>query len=202
MMHRPVGLTLRKLCGELVCPKYHLCQIHDLQCYPCQSYCNETSNNFDANICEQQCQDYIHDYIQHYVKASEIQGSLQDLEILKLMIICITVLMILALVLMSITAVFMWNQKKNMWNIENNSKDSYLKKNMFSLKLNNNAVGMMSETMDKPLTESMMIAAPKMPCSSPNKLPCEDVTLETQENTSYDNLAMWKVSPEICSSNL
>ncbi|KAF0761673.1 protein grindelwald-like [Aphis craccivora] len=182
-MHRPVGLMLRKLCGEIVCPKYHLCQFHDLQCYPCQSYCNETSNNFDANLCEQQC-----------------QGTLQDLEILKLMIICITVLMIIALVLMSITAVFMWNQKKNMWNIENNSKDSYLMKNMFSLK--NNAVSMMSETMDKPLTESMMIAAPKMLRSSANKLPCEDVTLEIQENTGYDNLAMWKVSPEICSSNL
>lgn len=43
--------------------------------------------------------------------------------------------MIIALVLMSITAVFMWNQKKNMWNIENNNKDWYLKKNKFSLKV-------------------------------------------------------------------
>jgi len=56
MWHRSVGLTVRKICGELKCPEYYMCQSHDLQCYPCHSYCNQTSHNFDAHICEQQCQ--------------------------------------------------------------------------------------------------------------------------------------------------
>lgn len=56
IMHRSVGLTMKKMCGELECPEYYLCEIHDLQCYPCHSYCNQTSNNFDVNRCEQQCQ--------------------------------------------------------------------------------------------------------------------------------------------------
>ncbi|KAF0766290.1 Uncharacterized protein FWK35_00009107 [Aphis craccivora] len=50
------GLSLRKPCGEKECPEYHMCQPHDLQCYPCHSYCNETSHNFDVKICQEQCQ--------------------------------------------------------------------------------------------------------------------------------------------------
>lgn len=50
------GLSLKKVCGEKVCAEYHVCSDHDSLCYPCISYCNETSHNFDAKICEKQCQ--------------------------------------------------------------------------------------------------------------------------------------------------
>uniref|UniRef100_A0A2S2NS13 Uncharacterized protein n=1 Tax=Schizaphis graminum TaxID=13262 RepID=A0A2S2NS13_SCHGA len=207
-MHRSAGLTMRKLCGELECPKYHMCQIHDLQCYPCRSYCNETSNNFDANICEQQCQDYIHDYIQRYVKSDEIQDSLQDLEFLKFWMTCLTVLIVIAFISIFIIWIILWNRKKETLYIKNGRIDSDFKNKIVSLKFKDNAVSIMSETMDNPLTETTMIETrsrvsssfnpqASITNSSPNKLPCEDFTLETQDFISYNNLGMWKSPPAI-----
>ncbi|XP_026821684.1 protein grindelwald-like [Rhopalosiphum maidis] len=202
-MHRSAGLTMRKLCGELECPKYHLCQLHDLQCYPCPSYCNETSNNFDANICEQRCQDYIHDYIQRYVKADEIQDSLQDLEFLKFWMTCLTVLIVIAFILIFIAWMILWNRKRETLNVENGRKKSGFKNKMVSLKFKDNAVSIISETMDNPLTETTMRSTVSSSFnsqasttnSSPNKLPCEDFTLEAQDFIGYDNSGMWKMSP-------
>ncbi|XP_060846096.1 LOW QUALITY PROTEIN: uncharacterized protein LOC132925745 [Rhopalosiphum padi] len=200
-MHRSAGLTMRKLCGEIVCPKYHLCQNHDLQCYPCGSYCNETSNNFDANICEQQCQDYIHDYIQRYVKADEIQDSLQDLKFLKFWMTCLTVLLVIAFISFFLAWMILWKRKRETLNIENGRKDSGFKNKIVSLKFKDNAVSIMSETMDNPLTESTVSSSfnPQASTtnSSLNKMPCEDFTLETQDFISYVNLGMWKMPPAI-----
>eukprot|EP00102_Acyrthosiphon_pisum_P025333 XP_016662543.1 PREDICTED: uncharacterized protein LOC100573927 [Acyrthosiphon pisum] len=123
---------MRKMCGELECPEYYMCQSHDLQCYPCRSYCNQTSDNFDAHICERQCQDYIHDYIKHYVKAGEIQGSdsLQEKDILKFMMVCVVVLIVISLVLISIMTSLICNRKKFSWTIENEGEISNLKTKM------------------------------------------------------------------------
>ncbi|XP_026821785.1 protein grindelwald-like [Rhopalosiphum maidis] len=147
-MHQSGGLTITKLCGELECPKYHLCQVHDLQCYPCPSYCNKTSHNFDVNICERQCQDYIHDFIQHYVRADEIQDSLQELEFLKFWMLCLTILTVIALISMFFASMFLWTRKRKTLNIENGRKETRLKNNMFSVKFKDNAVSILSETID------------------------------------------------------
>ncbi|XP_060881974.1 protein grindelwald [Metopolophium dirhodum] len=198
MWHQSMGLTMRKICGELECPEYYMCQSHDLQCYPCHSYCNQSSHNFDAHICERQCQDYIHDYIKHYVKAEEIQDSLQEKEILQFLLICVMVLIIITLVLISIMTVLICNRKRLVWTIENEGEISSLTNKTDFSKLKDNEVSLENETVDNPMT---MMAVPTryMTPSSSNKFPCEDITLETQDFTGYDNLGMWKVSPELCS---
>ncbi|KAL5236764.1 hypothetical protein ACI65C_004174 [Semiaphis heraclei] len=192
-MHQPVGLTMRKVCGELECPEYYLCEIHDLQCYPCHSYCNQTSNNFDVNRCEQQCQDYIHDYIKHFVKASDIPNLLQE-ELLAFMKMSIGLVIVIALAFLCILAVLIWNRKRLMWNIENEGKNTYLKNELAVSNIRDNKMSMVSETVEMP---AMIMAAQtnRMTAMSLNKLPCEDVTLETHNFTGYDNLGMWKVSP-------
>ncbi|XP_015372586.1 PREDICTED: protein grindelwald-like [Diuraphis noxia] len=192
-MHQSVGLTMRKMCGELECPEYHLCEIHDLQCYPCHSYCNQTSHNFDPNRCEQQCQDYIHDFIKHYIKASDIQGLFQE-ELMTFMMVSTVFVIAIALALLSILAVLIWNRKRLVRKIENEGKNTNLKNKLTVSKTRDNAVSTVSETMDKP---AMIMAARTSltTATSSNKLPCEDVTLETQNLTGYDNLGMWNVSP-------
>uniref|UniRef100_A0A2S2N773 Uncharacterized protein n=1 Tax=Schizaphis graminum TaxID=13262 RepID=A0A2S2N773_SCHGA len=129
------GLSLRKPCGEKECPEYHMCQAHDLQCYPCHSYCNETSHNFDVKICQQQCQDYIHDYVKHYVKDSNIQDVLQELESLKSLIIWLTLLVVVAIALMSIMLAFVWKRERKIPKLKNGGKDSYFKKKLAFLKV-------------------------------------------------------------------
>ncbi|KAL4127248.1 hypothetical protein QTP88_011428 [Uroleucon formosanum] len=198
MWHRSVGLTMRKMCGELECPEYYMCQSHDLQCYPCHSYCNQKSHNFDVNICERHCQDYIHDYIKHYVKAGEIQDSFQEQEILKFMMICVVVLIIITVILIAIMTVIICNRKRFVWTTENGENEenvSYLKEKMAISK--DNAVSTVNETVDK----QTMMQSNHMTASSSNKFPCEDITLETQDFTGYDNPLMRKVSPdpEFCS---
>ncbi|XP_022175658.1 uncharacterized protein LOC111037410 [Myzus persicae] len=188
-MHRWMGLTMSKMCGELECPEYYLCEIHDFQCYPCHSYCNKTSQNFDANRCEQQCQDYIHDYIKHYVKADEIQDTIQGEETLRSMMISILVLhIVVLLVIITILIALKWHRKRLMKNTDIRGKVSYSRNKMAVLKLEDNAVSTVSETVDQPATIIELETA-----SSSNKLPCEDITLETQNFNGYDNLGMWKV---------
>ncbi|XP_015363414.1 PREDICTED: protein grindelwald-like [Diuraphis noxia] len=213
------GLSLRKPCGEKECPEYHMCQPHDLQCYPCHSYCNETSHNFDVKICQQQCQDYIHDYVKHYVKDSNIQDVLQELETLKSLIIWLTLLVIVAVVLMSVMLAFVWKRERKIPKLKNGGKDSYFKKKLAFLKFRNNTVNTVSETPWTVAAATNMMAAQTTDASktssassssvnrtsrttvsststsSTDKLPCEDATLVTQEFTGYDNLGLCKVSP-------
>ncbi|XP_025202959.1 uncharacterized protein LOC112600041 [Melanaphis sacchari] len=200
------GLMLRKPCGELECSQYQFCQHHDLQCYPCETYCEKTLHNFDINICEQQCQDYIHDYIFHYVKDSEIKSALQGMEILKSMIIYTMLVMIILIVTTCFSWALLWSYKKKIRSIENGDIDPYSKKKTYSIKFKDNEVSIISETTDTPLTDTTIAAQTTTsssfnhqtchtPASLPNKLPCEDFTLETKDFTGYDNLGMWKVSP-------
>ncbi|KAL4141730.1 hypothetical protein QTP88_004313 [Uroleucon formosanum] len=157
------GLSLRKPCGEKECPEYHMCQAHDLQCYPCHSYCNETSHNFDVKICQQQCQDYIHDYVKHYVKDSNIQDVLQELETLKTLIIWLTLLVVVAIVLMSFMLAFVWKRERKIPKLKNGGKDSYFKKKLAFLKFRNNTVNTVSETVDnKPWTVAAAAATTTM----------------------------------------
>lgn len=50
------NIKTMKVCGELMCSAYELCMPHDLQCYPCDSYCDDKSRNFDKFYCQRQCQ--------------------------------------------------------------------------------------------------------------------------------------------------
>ncbi|XP_050430487.1 protein grindelwald [Adelges cooleyi] len=127
------GLTLRKQCGERTCPEYYVCSDHDFQCYPCLSYCNDTSHNYDAKICELQCQDYIHDYVRHYVKERDVQEALRELESLKNLIIFMTVMVAIALVFISVTLAFIWSREKRIRKIKNGGQDSFFKKKLASL---------------------------------------------------------------------
>ncbi|XP_050524444.1 protein grindelwald [Daktulosphaira vitifoliae] len=208
------GLTLRKQCGERLCPEYYVCSDHDLQCYPCLSYCNDTSHNYDAKICELQCQDYIHDYVRHYVKEKDVQEALQELESLKTLIIFMTVLVAIALIFISITLAFIWNREKRIRKIKSNGQDSFFKKKLASLQYlkKRDKVSTVSESISAKMHSTTSLASAvtqtdiitpvssassgqrtntsSSSCSS-SKLPCEDATLEF---AGYDNFAL-KTSP-------
>lgn len=50
-------------CNEIMCPNYYFCSAVDLQCHHCNSYCKETKNNYDQEICARQCPgNYYHFY--------------------------------------------------------------------------------------------------------------------------------------------
>jgi len=216
------GLSLRKLCGEKVCPEYFMCLDHDLQCYPCLSYCNETSHNYDARICEQQCQDYIHDYVKHYVKEQNIQDALHELDSLKSLIIFMTFLVAIALVFISVTLVFIWNRERRIRKIKNGGQDSFFKKKLASLQYlkKKDKVSTVSETIVNKMPTAnaatslaatqtdLMIATPPSASSSGQRTntssggmsnsSCSSNKLPCEDATlefsGYDNFAL-KVSP-------
>ncbi|VVC41547.1 Hypothetical protein CINCED_3A020287 [Cinara cedri] len=199
------GLTLKKVCGEKVCPEYYTCLEHDLQCYPCLSYCNQTSNNYDVKICEEKCQD-----------------ALQELEGLKTLIICMTVLVAIAIVLIGITLALIWKRERRIRKIKSNNQDSFFKKKLASLQYlkkkdrvitvsevvtekneaTNNGTSLAATQTDLTATSASSSAGQRTNSSSAgggsnsssgssNKLPCEDATLEF---SGYDNFGL-KVSP-------
>ncbi|KAJ6647843.1 hypothetical protein Bhyg_03066, partial [Pseudolycoriella hygida] len=64
-----VGLSVTgKRCGTKVCDLLQYCSNFNKHCESCEHTCEESSHNFDLNLCADQCQDYLHET--KYVKIS------------------------------------------------------------------------------------------------------------------------------------
>lgn len=55
MQFPSADFPLTKPCGEIMCQKFYICSAIDHQCHHCNTFCTETDNNYDKEICERNC---------------------------------------------------------------------------------------------------------------------------------------------------
>ncbi|KAK5645990.1 hypothetical protein RI129_004454 [Pyrocoelia pectoralis] len=183
-------------CGARFCQMQEYCSNYDNQCHPCSQICNQSTHNYDPNICIKDCQDYLHDI--RYMRKDEGPSGKEDLRgvVQKLQYMVTVTLTLTCFVLISLAFVIIFQIWK--WKKSNNITFANICNKLRSKKSNDNksagngvpAPGQVNAKpdlrLDMPSTATHSEHSPATCTTSISRRPAEDSALDY----AYDNRAM------------
>ncbi|KAJ8958927.1 hypothetical protein NQ318_019696 [Aromia moschata] len=183
-------------CGQRTCGLKEYCSDFDKTCQPCSGICDETSHNFDRDVCQKDCQDYLHDL--RYIRADgSSSGGNEDLRMtvnqLSRMVTVTLTLVCLMLVVLAFVLCFQlyrWKIKKNITivSIKNKLLGKRAPETSTPSKTQNgpDPENKKDLRLEMPSTISTSDHSPVTVTTSISRRPAEDSTLDY----AYDNPAM------------
>ncbi|XP_071451911.1 protein grindelwald [Hetaerina americana] len=105
-------LSLSKKCGDLSCRPTEYCSQFDKRCHGCESVCEESSHNFQEDVCHRDCQDYLHDLRYARVDGERGESNVEGLKeaVLRLTRLAVASLAVSVILLVAFAAFvcFLW----------------------------------------------------------------------------------------------
>ncbi|XP_018562648.1 protein grindelwald [Anoplophora glabripennis] len=184
-------------CGQRTCKEAEYCSPYNSICEPCKGVCDNSSHNYDKDICEKSCQVYLFD--QRYTRVGErggegpedLRGTVQQLSRMVTVTLTLVCLMLLVLAAVLCFQLYRWKVKKNITFASIKNKLLGKKTQEDSTPSKNNVP--MPETKKNDLRLDIMPAtithsdhSPVTVTTSISRRPAEDSTLDY----AYDNHAM------------